>query len=219
MTFPSGQVFTHSKDIPTVLEHFCYTYGDKNNVLETPIGNIGVALCWEQIRYDKVKRMVGKVNLLLNGSCWWGFCEDDTKDLHVSTKETQAIALTAPISLAKILHVPVVHASHFATFTGLKFPNGDKPETRMIMGATQIIDEDGNVIDRRLYNEAAGIITRDVKYNTLPKKAESIETEDYWIPKMPPLFLKGWEILNPLCEGYYKKVSKAYYKDKAKEKL
>ena len=186
LTFPSGEVFTHSKDIPTVLEHFCYTYGDNNNVLETPIGNIGVALCWEQIKYDTLKRMVGKVDLLLNCSCWWGFCEDETEDLHKSTKETQAIALNAPIELAKILHVPVIHASHFATFTGLNFPSGDKPQTRMIMGATQIIDEAGNVVERRLYNEPAGIITRDVKYNRLPKNAGSIETEAYWIPKMPP---------------------------------
>ncbi|AWI03586.1 carbon-nitrogen hydrolase family protein [Clostridium drakei] len=210
LTFPNGEVFTHSKDIPTVFEHFCYTYGDKNNVLETPIGNIGVALCWEQIRYDTVKRMIGKVDLLLNGSCWWGFCEDDTRDLHDTTKETQTVALNAPIDLAKILHVPVVHASHFATFTGLNFPNADKPQTRMIMGATQIIDEDGNVIKRRLYNEAAGIITSDVKYNRLPKNAEHIETDSYWIPKMPTIFLKGWNVLNPICEKYYQNVSKPY---------
>ena len=34
LTFPDGQVFTHSKDIPTIFEHFSYTYGDENNVLE-----------------------------------------------------------------------------------------------------------------------------------------------------------------------------------------
>ena len=92
LTFPSGEVFTHSKDIPTLIEHFSYTYGDKNNVLETSIGNIGVALCWEQIRYDTIKRMVGKVDLILAGSCWWGFCSDDPKELQILSQEHQDMA-------------------------------------------------------------------------------------------------------------------------------
>mgnify|MGYP006924218216 CR=1 FL=1 len=37
------------------------------------------------------------------------------------------------------------------------------------------------------------------------------ETEAYWIPKMPPLFLKTWDTLSPLCERYYKNISKPYY--------
>jgi hypothetical protein len=79
------------------------------------------------------------------------------------------------------------------------------------LGATQIIDENGNVICRRLYNEASGIVTSDVQYNTLPKIAEPIESQDYWIPKMPSALLNGWEMLNPLCEKYYQNVSKPYY--------
>ena len=212
LTFPDGQVFTHSKDIPTLIEHFSYTYGDENNVLETPIGNIGVALCWEQIRYNTLKRMIGKVDLVLTGSCWWGFCEDDAKELQKLSEEHNDIAVNAPITLAKMLHVPVIHSSHFATFTGLNFPKGDKEQTRTIMGATQIINKAGTVICRRLYNEEPGIIISDVTYNTLPKKVETIKTTDYWIPKMAPEYLKLWETINPICEKYYKSVSKPYYK-------
>jgi len=79
------------------------------------------------------------------------------------------------------------------------------------MGATQIIDEGRNVICRLLYNEASGIITSDVQYNTLPKKFKPIETQDYWIPKMPEVYLKVWETLNPLCEGYYQNISRPFY--------
>lgn len=211
LTFPNGQVFTHSKDIPTIFEHSSYTYGDENNVLETPIGNIGVALCWEQIRYDTVRRMIGRVDLVLAGSCWWGFCEDDPKELQSLSKEHQDMAVNAPIELAKILQVPVIHSSHFATFTGLNFLKGEKKQTRTIMGATQIINETGDVIARRLYNEEAGLISSDVKYNTLPKQAGTIKTNEYWIPKMPPEYLKFWEIINPMCEKYYKSVSRPYY--------
>lgn len=103
--------------------------------------------------------MIGKVDLVLAGSCWWGFCEDDPKELQILSKEHQDMAVNAPIKLAKMLHVPVIHSSHAATFTGLNFPTGDKPQTRTVMGATQIIDECGNVICRLLYNEASGIIS------------------------------------------------------------
>ena len=43
------------------------------------------------------------------------------------------------------------------------------------MGATQIIDEGGNVICRLLYNGAAGIITSDVQYNTLQKNSNLLK--------------------------------------------
>ena len=85
------------------------------------------------------------------------------------------MVINAPIKLAKMLHVPVIHSSHTATFTGLNFPAGNKPQTRTVMGATQIIDEGGNVICRLLYNEAAGIITSDVQYNTLQKNSNLLK--------------------------------------------
>lgn len=211
LTFPSGEIFTHSKDIPTVLEGYCYTNGDENSVFETPIGNVGVALCWEQIRWNTVKRMSGKIDLLLAGSCWWGFCKYDSKELYDLNDENHSIALNAPIELAKILKVPVVHASHFANFTGLNFSKGDKEQTRTIFGATQVINDEGKVIERRLYNEESGLVTAEVKYNTNAKVSEKIKTKEYWIPKMPEILLKEWDRLNPICAEYYKKVSKPYY--------
>lgn len=213
LTFPSGEIFSHSKDIPTVLEGFCYAPGDEESVLKTPIGNIGVALCWEHIRYNTVKRMLGKVDLVLGGSCWWALSKNDISDDKIREKFNQRnheIALNGPIDLAKMLHVPVVHASHNAKFEGFNFPKGDKLETRTILGASQIVDDNGKVVKRKMYNEAAGIIISEVDYNRLPKKVEAINTKDYWIPDMPNAFLKnGWE-MNGIFQEYYKKVSRPY---------
>ena len=39
------------------------------------------------------------------------------------------MVINATIKLAKMLHVPVIHSSHTATFTGLNFPAGNKPQT------------------------------------------------------------------------------------------
>jgi|GEM_PF-3452758 len=84
----------------TNLEGFCYAPGDEETVLETPIGNIGVAMCWEHIRYNTAKRMLGKVDLVLGGSCWWSFSESEINDLKIREKLNQRnheIALNAPI--------------------------------------------------------------------------------------------------------------------------
>lgn len=81
---------------------------------------------------------------------------------------------------------------------------------RKILGAAQIVDDNGKVVKRKMYNEAAGIIISEVDYNREPKKVEPINTKDYWIPDMPKAFLKyGWE-MNEVFQGYYKKVSKPY---------
>ena len=72
---------------PEYQRHYIYNDGDENNVLETPIGNIGVAICWEQIRYNTLKRMAGKVDFILGLSCWWGFSENDPEVLQNINEE------------------------------------------------------------------------------------------------------------------------------------
>ena len=71
LVLPDGTSYEHRKDIPTQFENCYYTKGDEENVLITPYGNIGVALCWEMIRQDTLSRLQGKADIILAGSCWW----------------------------------------------------------------------------------------------------------------------------------------------------
>jgi hypothetical protein len=155
--------------------------------------------------------MIDKIDLLLAGSCWWGFCEDDPLELQNFATEHHQMALSAPVKMATILKVPVVHASHHATFTGMSFPKAEKPQTRQIVGATQIIGEDGQIMERRLYDEDAGVITAEVNFKKYGAISPAYNSEDYWVSPMPTPLLKAWEQLNPLCEQYYQKVAKPYY--------
>lgn len=97
LVFPNGEVFSHRKDLPTQYENCYYTNGDINHVLETPIGNIGVALCWEMIRYNAVRRMSGKVDLILAGSCRWDIPMDALPERNELRKYNQRLALEAPV--------------------------------------------------------------------------------------------------------------------------
>ena len=69
LILPTGEVYKHRKDIPTAAEGFCYTYGDEISYFDTPIGRVGIAMCWEMLRYNTIRRMIGKVDFILVASC------------------------------------------------------------------------------------------------------------------------------------------------------
>lgn len=209
LVFPDGKVYSHSKDIPTVYEQYCYTSGDEESVFHTPLGDIGVALCWEQLRYQTVKRMIGKIDFVLAGSCWWTFNEVDQKIIYDLKDINDQMALDAPVNLAKLLKVPVFHASHIGKFNGKVFPKGDKEQYREIVGASQIIDANGNVVLKQLYNEEQKILYYE--FQTKEKDTSlKVATEEYWIPSMPEIIAKNWDNINCKCAEYYKKVSLPY---------
>src|SRR5260370_27954380 len=91
-------------------ENSYYMGGWDDGVLATPAGPVGAALCWELIRSQTVRRLVGKVNFVVGGSCWW----DLRQPVPPQEADYQALMRTllrqAPGELARRLGVPVVHA-------------------------------------------------------------------------------------------------------------
>jgi predicted amidohydrolase len=59
LVFPKGQYYRHDKDLPTMGENSYYIGGSDDGVLATPAGPVGAALCWELIRSQTVRRLVG----------------------------------------------------------------------------------------------------------------------------------------------------------------
>lgn len=82
LILPTGEVYKHRKDIPTAAEGFGYTYGDEISYFDTPIGRVGIAMCWEMLRYNTIRRMIGKVDFILVASCWWNFCKEDGEEIY-----------------------------------------------------------------------------------------------------------------------------------------
>lgn len=210
LAFPNGEAFCHSKDIPTQFENCYYTNGDQDNILHTPIGDIGVALCWEMLRYDTVKRLAGKTDFIVAGSCWWDLPDDAPASHEPLRSYNRSLALNAPVEFAKRLHVPVVHAAHCSKITASRFPGGDKLQTRQMVGAAQIIDADGGVAARRSFDEGEGFVL----YDFIPQKSTHAysDTQDYWIPDLPQAYITAWEKNNPLGREYYQTVSRPYYR-------
>jgi predicted amidohydrolase len=96
LALPTGDIFTHDKDFPTTsMESSLYAGGEddefvkaieakgvatvreivpsrpgntKSGVLRLPDRSVGVAMCWEQVRFRTAHRMRGLVDLVLTAS-------------------------------------------------------------------------------------------------------------------------------------------------------
>lgn len=212
LIFPDGQVFSHKKDIPTQLENCYYTKGDTNHILDTPIGKIGVALCWEMIRYDTIKRLSEQVDLILAGSCWWDLPDDAPCSREALRQYNQTLALETPVTFAKLLNTPVIHANHCGKISAYNFPFENEIKTRQLVGASQIIDSDGNILARRRFDEGEGFIFADISIGKTKKIPSDIKENTYWIPDLPESYVKAWDEINPKGERFYNEYALPYYK-------
>jgi predicted amidohydrolase len=217
LVFPNGDSYTHHKDIPTQFENCYYTNGDENNILHTPVGDIGVALCWEMIRYDTVKRLLGKVDFVLAGSCWWDLPEDASPERQPLRMYNQNLAKETPVTFAKLLNVPVVHASHCSKFTANNFPQADRLQTRQMVGAAQILNGKGEVLARRAFDEGESFVMSDIQTENKLQTQAALPSKRYWIPDLPESYLAAWEKYNALGKNYYQNISLPYYQSHSKQ--
>ena len=182
--------------------------------LHTPIGNIGVALCWEMIRYDTLKRLSGNADLILSGSCWWDLPKDVSPEREPLRQFNQDLALKTPVVFAELLDVPVIHANHCGEVTAFNFPDANLRQTRQLVGATQIIDGNGGVLIRRHFYEGGGFVISNITWDSNNRKKLKAFPLEYWIPKLPDSYLNAWETFNPKGKQYYETVALPYFKSK-----
>lgn len=190
LVFPNGQYFKHDKDIPTMWENSYYIGGTDDGVLSTPAGSVGVAMCWELIRSQTARRLRSKVGLVVGGSCWW----DNRLPVPPKHAEEQAILRAmlrdAPAHLARMLGVPVVHASHAGEFEGLTPGNESIPYVSRYLGETQITDGCGKVLARMTYEDGEGVIVADIASGQVPGDLAPIP-DDFWATPLPPGAIKA----------------------------
>lgn len=206
LVFPSGEGYYHSKDIATALENYCYVDGDENNVFETPIGNIGVVMCWEQLRYDTLRRMVNRnVNLIVGGSCWWSIVDSDIQGDNILKEYSKKLAQVAPINISKIMKVPIVHASFNNKFMGRSFPDGSKEEEREILSPSIITNGKGEILEKVDYYQEEKLLIDDIDISKTSKTV--IDSNKYWIADFPEEFTKMFFYINEKCRKFYDNVT------------
>jgi len=210
LALPDGTTLRHDKDFPTYWETCYYEGGKDDGVLSTPVGPAGVALCWEMVRSGTAKRLSGKVRILLAGSTWWTLPDEAGGDHPLRAVNLSMLQQTPP-RLARMLGVPVVHASHAGRFQGFESPElPDVPYESRYLGETMITDSAGNQLARLGLEDGPGVITADISVSADPKPTEAIP-DRFWIPEeMPRAWKDAWDRWFPRGEDYYRTVTLPY---------
>ena len=202
LVFPNGRYFRHDKDLPTMWENSYYVGGSDDGILDTPAGPVGVAMCWELIRSRTARRLLGRVDLVVGGSCWWDLRLPVSPRYAGDQEQLRALLRNAPAHLARMLGVPVVHASHAGEFEGLTPGNESMPYVSRYLGETQITDGVGRVLARMTCEDGEGVITADITPGKVAGASAPIP-ENFWTGELPSMAAKAWEHLNPLGRQYY----------------
>jgi predicted amidohydrolase len=216
LAFPDGSVCFHDKDQPTMWENCYYIGGSDDGVLDTPGGPVGAALCWEMIRTRTARRLLGKVNLVVGGSCWWDLPDNAPAHREPLRARNLALLTETPARLARMLGVPIVHASHCGDFEGKALPAlapGEDPVEDPVyssryLGEAQIVDGHGTVLARRTREEGEGVIIAEVTPGPVEGDLEPIP-DRFWIPDLWESLLRAWEIENEMGRYYYQKLQPA----------
>ncbi len=205
LAFPDGTIYLHDKDQPSLWENCYYVGGSDDGVLETPTGLVGVALCWEQIRTRTARRLFGRVDWVVGGSCWWGVPDVVPPD-HPLRAELLGMLRAAPVTLAQMLGVPIVHGSHAGDFGTFRPPEESVIERRSFLGEAQIVDGHGHILARLSREDGDGVIVADITPGIV--KGSRLPIPDgFWIPEMPPSLLDAWETQNQHGQAYYQQVT------------
>lgn len=156
---PDGVAGRHDKDLPTMWENAFYVRGAEGDegVIEAGGLTVGVAVCWELMRTQTVRRMAGRVDLVLGGSGWWSIPPwpptPVTKRLEARNAAT---AWRSIESFSRYIGAPFVHGAH-AGKLDCPMPWWPLRYRGHFQGGAAVCDADGRVLARRDRREGAGV--------------------------------------------------------------
>ncbi len=169
---PDGTYGMHDKDIPTLWENCYYCGGHDDGIIHTDAATVGVALCWEFLRWQTARRLRGHIDVLIGGSSWWGYPQLPILRRLWARHEKAAVNIMRDSlsHMARILGIPVVHAAQAGSLIG-QTPIFHLPYRSAYLGGTQIVDATGRVLARRSGPEGAGIITAEIELGAMAPPA------------------------------------------------
>ena len=212
---PDGRVHLHDKDLPTMWENAFYGPGADDGVFDTGLGRVGAAVCWEVIRTQTVRRMLGRVDVAVTGTHWWTLPANwghlVTRSLASLGQFNRYLAENAPSEFARRLGAPVLQASHCGRFRGgfLVAPHlpWAVPYDTEFVGCTQIVDAEGHVVAQRRAQEGPGVVVAPIAVEATAPRVP-LESR-FWIPELPALLHAYWHHQNACGAAYYRRHGRA----------
>lgn len=180
---------------------------NQSGVFALPEMSVGVALCWEMIRHRTVARLLNKVDLVLAGSAWMeldsdigfpGMNREAIVDLNATLL---AMLKQAPIRLAELLGVPVVHANLVGPLRAHRLFGQQVDFITHFAGESQIVAPDGTILASRPGSAGEGVVVADIPPGH-PVPADITENE-FWIPRLTPVLQSLWYEQGLVGREYY----------------
>lgn len=208
---PDGTIHHHDKDLPTMWEGAFYTRGNDDGAFDTQVGGVGAAVCWELIRTQTIRRLIGKIDVAMTGSHWWTMPDNwggfINQTFAATAQYNRYMSENAPIEFARCLGAPVLHASHCGQFsTDFMFLSGVSktlPYNTEFVGCTQIVDGHGHVLAYRQAQEGPGVVLADISLGAIVSRQET--PHKFWLPGMPLAMRLYWYQQNLCGQSYYRK--------------
>ncbi len=160
------------KSPPASLEAYFYRAGNDSHVIETPVGRIGVGICYENLLYERLDGLYeAGVDLVLQPTAAGRIKPYVPGD---ERRFDRMVARVAPW-YARALGVPVVLANRAGPLM-TKLPAGLGELVSIFPGLSTIADGDGRVKAR--LGEAEGVIVADVRLDPDLKAKEAPRRPD-----------------------------------------
>jgi len=145
-------------------ENCFYVGGSDDGVIDADGLAVGAAMCWEFMRTQTVRRLRGRVDLLVGGSAWWSIPPLPPAGISRRLEAANARAAAAIVwAMARAVGAPVAHAAHcgplrcaMPLLPGLSYRGHFE-------GGACIVDGRGGVLAWRGAEEGPGIVIADVE--------------------------------------------------------
>jgi predicted amidohydrolase len=193
LAMPDGEIAgRHDKDLPTMWENALYVGGADDGVIEAGDLTVGAAVCWEFMRTGTARRLRGRVDLVVGGSCWWSLPAWPPRPVVErleAANERQATSV-AP-AFARYVGAPVVHAAHCGELN-CQMPWSPIAYSGYYEGGASVSDARGRVLARRDRREGPGHVVADVE----PRRVEpELPVPDrFWLHRRSAVAALTWEV-------------------------
>lgn len=194
MCYANGDlVGTHDKDLPTMWENAFYEGGDAADIgVIGTVENVrvGAAVCWEFMRTKTARRLRGKVDVVMGGSCWWSIPTNFPNFVQkLWEPENRLNALAAIQDSARLIGAPIVHAANCGE---LECPMPGLPigYKGFLEGNAAVLDADGRVLAYRPAEQGEGIVCAEIMPEA--KSGDRKIPDRYWLRRRGLLSVFAW---------------------------
>lgn len=182
---PSGEVVGRvRKNPPASFEAYYFTAGDDPHWFDTPIGRIGVGICFENALYEHYCEIFeGQIDLYLRPFSGASF------EAKFPIRQRDADVLNAALrdgttETARLMGIPVVMSNKIGRLV-TTLPAGFPPQDIEFPGFSAIADSDGTLIGQ-LGPGKEGVVVGTVKLDPTRKKTGRVPRSfGRWTAKMP----------------------------------